>query len=132
MFDEARDNLELYEIREKEILEELGRLNMDDPKREKLWKELDTNARIRKAYSDSEQERLNNNAKNDIEEAKLVIEEKKLENDKNRTKTSVIQTILYILAGVGSYCASYHMEETKQVFRDAKDWGKGLINQARR
>lgn len=114
---DENDNLSLYEARENELLLELGKLKMDDPKRGPILKELDTIASIRQSYETNEQTRLNNNARNDIEEQKLVIEQKKLENDARRTNMTGWQTGLYVFTAFFSGFMSYHMDETKQIFK---------------
>ena len=122
------DNLELYEEREKELLVELGKLNPDDPKRVPIVKELETIAKIRSTYQENEERRLNNNAVNDINEQRLIIDQQKAENERKKNNLTAIQTGLYVGAGVGSYIASYYMEDIRVGFRSAIDWGKAFIN----
>lgn len=121
------ENEEMYEVREKEILEELGRLKMDDPARKQLINELDTLSSIRVNYSQAEQNRLNNNARNDIDEARLIIEEEKVKNDKKRNIAMLIQTISSLALGSFLYAKSYHMDEDKWAYKDLKNYSLRLI-----
>ena len=129
---DEKDNLELYETREHELLEELGRCKFDDVKRSSIVKELDTIAKIRSNYESNEQTRLNNNRRNDIEEDKLKVEEAKLANDKLRTKVTVGQTIMFLIASIGAGVMSYNMDETKQAYKKVQKVGDDLINLIRR
>lgn len=122
------DNLDLYEEREHEVLEQLGRMNMDDANRKALVSELTALSSIRNSYEQTEQTRLNNNARNDIEEQKLVIEEEKVKNDKKRTIAMWVQTFLSV--GVGGYLTfkSYNMDEHGYPFKELKEFARGLVS----
>lgn len=122
------DNLDLYEEREHEVLEQLGRMSMDDANRKALVSELTALSSIRNSYEQTEQTRLNNNARNDIEEQKLVIEEEKVKNDKKRTIAMWVQTFLSV--GVGGYLTfkSYNMDEKGYPFKELKEFARGLVS----
>ena len=128
---DEKDNMDLYEEREHELLDQLGRMEMNDPNRDKVERELDTLAKIRAKYLELEQNRLNNNAKNDIEEAKLLVEKSKLENEKRRNRTTLWATFLTTLFTTGfGYSAimkSYHMDEEFWPHKDLKVFGQSLI-----
>ena len=126
-----KDNMDLYEEREHELLDQLGRMEISDPNRDKVEKELDTLAKIRSKYLELEQNRLNNNAKNDIEEAKLLVEKSKLENEKRRNRTTLWATFITTLftTGIGysAIMKSYHMDEEFWPHKDLKVFGQSLI-----
>lgn len=128
---DEKDNLDLYEEREHELLDQLGRMEITDPNRDKIEKELDTLAKIRSKYLELEQNRLNNNAKNDIEEAKLLVEKSKLENEKRRNRTTLWATFITTLftTGIGysAIMKSYHMDEEFWPHKDLKVFGQNLI-----
>lgn len=128
---DEKDNLDLYEEREHELLDQLGRMEINDPNRDKVEKELDTLAKIRSKYLELEQNRLNNNAKNDIEEAKLLVEKSKLENEKKRNRTTLWATFITTLftTGIGysAIMKSYHMDEEFWPHKDLKVFGQSLI-----
>lgn len=128
---EEKNNLELYEEREREILEALGRMETSDPNRKNLIQELNTISTIRNNYDQTELTRLNNNARNDIEEAKLAVEEEKVKNDKNRAIATAVQSAVSI--GVGTYLfhKSYHMDVKGYPFKDMKVYAMDLIKKAR-
>ncbi len=123
------DNLELYEKREHELLEELGKLQPNDPNRKPIVQELNTIASIKATYNQNELTRLNNNARNDIEEQKLIIEQEKIRNDKRRTIAMWVQAIFS--GGLGLYAVnkSYHMDEHGYPYKDLKQKGLKLIDQ---
>ena len=110
MDDELRTTSELMDAREKELYLELGKLEFDDPKRQKLIQEAKTIADIKNAYESTENARLNNNAKNSIEEEKLVIEAGRLKNERRRNVVEIVKIGLYVVAGVGINFASYALD----------------------
>ena len=125
--DENENNLELYEKREHEILEQLGKMEMSDPNRKNLVQELNTLSSIRNNYDQTELTRLNNNARNDIEEAKLAIEEEKVKNDKERTKAMWFQAALSFLGGAALTMKSYHMDTKGYPYKDLKQFAMRQI-----
>lgn len=125
------NNLDLYEKREHEVLEQLGRTEHDDPNRKNLVNELTALSSIRVSYEQTEQTRLNNNARNDIDEEKLRIEQGKLENEKERNKTLMAQSLLSLLVGIGLTMKSYHMDERGYPYKDLKVQGMKLIDRMR-
>lgn len=125
--DEMKDNLELYEEREHEILEELGKMTPTDPNRKPLIQELNTIAGIRVNYDQTEQTRLNNNARNDIDEQKLIVELEKVKNDKRKNIALWIQAIFSGALGVYAVNKSYHMDEKGYPYKDMKQSGLKLI-----
>lgn len=125
------NNLDLYEKREHEVLERLGKTEHDDPNRKNLVNELTALSSIRVSYEQTEQTRLNNNARNDIDEEKLRIEQGKLENEKERNKTIMLQSLLSLLVGVGLTMKSYHMDERGYPYKDLKVQGMKLIDRLR-
>lgn len=125
------NNLDLYEKREHEVLEQLGRTEHDDPNRKNLVNELTALSSIRVSYEQTEQNRLNNNARNDIDEEKLRIEQGKLENEKERNKTLMAQSLLSLFVGIGLTMKSYHMDERGYPYKDLKVQGMKLIDRMR-
>ena len=72
---DEKDIVELLEDRERELLDNLGNRQIDDPKREAVVRELETYAKIVDQYEARDQRRMDNNAKNDIEEQRIVIDQ---------------------------------------------------------
>ena len=124
-------NLDLYEKREHEVLERLGQTEHDDPNRKNLVNELTALSSIRVSYEQTEQTRLNNNARNDIDEEKLRIEQAKLENERDRNKAIWIQALLSFFAGTALTMKSYHMDEKGHPYNDLKVQGMKLIERMR-
>ena len=121
---DTMDNMELLEQAEKNALIQLDRMEYNDPNRGKVVNEIETISKIRNAYDQTEQTRLNNNARNDIDEAKLVIETKKVENEKHRLVVDGIKIGAGVAVGIGGQYLSYHMEETKLAFKGLVAWVK--------
>ena len=110
MIGEEKDNLELYEEREREILEQLAKMDLDDPKREKLERELETLSKIINSYKQTELTRLNNNMQNDIKEEQLVIDARKVETEEKKVKAGWGQTILCVGGSIGLTGLSYFLD----------------------
>ena len=125
------DNLELYEKREHEVLERLGMTEFDDQNRKALVNELNVLSSIRNTYEQTDQTRLNNNAKISIDEAKLVIEQEKIRNDKERTKMMLLQAILSFGGGAFLTWKSYHMDENGYSYKDLKNFAMRQIDRIR-
>ena len=116
-----KSNLELYREREREILEQLGRMKEDDPARKPLVEELSKVSSIIVAYEQTDQTRLNNNAQNDINEQRLIIDEKKIVQEDKRIRLGLFQGGLYTLVGAGLAYWSYHMDEENSPYKMMKD-----------
>lgn len=114
---EEKSTMEIIEENEKRIHEELGRMKLDDPNREKLLKEAKMYADMRIAYATEEETRLNNHARNDIDEEKLVIEHQKLDNEKKRMRFDLGKAAMYLFGGFASSFSSYMMAEWFQDYK---------------
>lgn len=110
MFSTENDVRDLSEARLKEAYEELGKLNYSDDQRRKVLDEVKILADIDSQMAQNEEQRLNNNAKNSIEEEKLVIEKMKLENDRARMKFDIGKVFVYTLGGIGMQFSSYLLD----------------------
>ena len=108
---DEKDIVGLTEERMKELLEQLGKMPMSDPGREKLVKELEDYSRIVDDYEGRDLKRLDNNAKTDIEEARLEIEAQKVLNERARNRTEKFKIFAYILSGIGTGMLSYNMDK---------------------
>ena len=129
---DEKDIVDLYEDRIKEKLEELGRMSKDDPNREKVQKEIDMLSKNHLNYIELEQNRLNNNAKNDNDEQKLLIEEEKIKLDKKKMVWTGIASIFVPLVSIGTgtfvHFKSYHMDEQYWPHKESKSHGDNLID----
>jgi len=108
---EEKDIVGLAETRMTELYERLGNMSADDPNREKIVKEIGEHSRIVDDYEGRDLKRLDNNAKNDIEEARLEIEAQKILNERARNRTERIKIFMYALFGVGTGMLSYNMDK---------------------
>ena len=110
-FEESKMSTEeLLEKREKEVYLELGKIGFDDENRKQLMNEAKIFAEIRNANDQAENTRLNNNARNDIEEQKLVTEQERLKAEKARIAVDVGKIIAGVLGGIGMTVMSYNMD----------------------
>jgi len=129
MEEKEMSTMELLEKREHEAYEELGKLNYGDENRGKVLNELKTLASIRNDYDQTELSRLNNIAKNDIEDRKLDVESEKIKNDKRRMWSEVGKAVLYFVGGFGSMFSSYMMSEWFQRDTQLHRFGEKLHDQ---
>lgn len=113
--------MELLEQREREAYKELGQMSFDDPNRGKVVSEAKTLAELRAKFEESENTRLNNNARNDIDEQRIRLDEEKLKNEKARTRFDVWKVLIYVAAGFGMNVSSYMFDEW---FQDYKPLGR--------
>ena len=108
---DEKDIVELTEDRMRELLDNLGNRQIDDQKREAIVREFEIYAKVVDQYESRDQRRMDNNAKNDIEEQRIVIDHQKVLNDKAEIRSNNIRWILHILgSGLFGYVA-YHMDK---------------------
>lgn len=101
------------DLREKQIHDayvELGRLKYDDPNRGKVLSEIKSLEEIKRDEENAETTRLNNNARNDIEEQKLDVERERCSIEKRKIRSTWGQIAAYFVAGFGSLGASYLLD----------------------
>lgn len=125
------DNLDLLEQVENQALKCVLNMADNDENRAKKISEIETISKVRNNYEQNEQNRLNNNAKNDIEEEKLAVERMKIELEHKKIKVNVGSTVLYFLASCAGTWTAYNMEEVKLAFKPligrANEWYKSII-----
>lgn len=109
--EELLDVKALYEKREKEILLELGKMKPEDANYQKLLNQAKTYAEIRNADETSELTRINNNAKNELEEARINIDVKKTKNETARIWVDLSRIAAAIYTSIKAPFVSYQMEE---------------------
>ena len=89
------DLMELNEARQQECYDKLGKLDPGDPKRESIVDDLMAFAKIQAIAENHELKRLDNNAKNDIEETRLIIEQQANEIQRMRMRLEFSTRIMY-------------------------------------
>lgn len=102
------DTRDLLKKRINEGLEELENLD-DAAERRKKIDEIKTLSDVDIAYEKSENDRHNNNWKNELDEQRLLIDEKKLKTDRARVGVDVGKTIFFGLLGISSSIGSYFL-----------------------
>jgi hypothetical protein len=122
MFDTQEDVMELNEARLAQLYHDLERYEPTDPNYKKIAENIEILSRVSDSHGQVELKRLDNNAKNDIEEQKLVIEMQKLKNDKARTRSEWFGRIFYGALVTGSAYFSYNQDLLK-IPSKAWKWG---------
>lgn len=102
------DTRELLKERMNEGLEKLKDIE-DSTERKKKVDEIKVLADIDVAYEKTEQDKYNNNWKNELDEEKLLLDQKKLKTEKARLGVDVGKTIFFGILGVGSSIGSYFL-----------------------
>lgn len=123
---EEMDNLEILKQVAKNESEQLLKMKYDDPNRPKQVDAVETVSKLCIAYEQLEQNRLSNNAKNDVEEAKLIIEDKKLENERLKMKHDTKRTWYYMVAALFGTWLSYNLGETTVAYKKMEDAAKSI------
>lgn len=103
-------NSDLLEQSIHDAYEELNRLKFGDENRGKVLNEIKILEDIQQKASDSESARLNNNARNDIEESKLEIERQKVAVERKKVRSAWRQTLVYAFVGTLSTGLSFFAE----------------------
>ena len=102
------DTRDLLKQRVNEGLEKLANIE-DSTERKKKVDEIKILADIDNAYEQNEQTRLNNNWKNELDEQRLINEQKKLKAEKTRIGVDIGKTIFFGIVGIGSSIGSYFL-----------------------
>lgn len=125
------DILEKLRKRADELLVELGKTQMGSPAYKSISEDLE---RVYKMIADLEkrdQDRLNSNARNEIEELKVGIEERELEVRRHAQNVSLIQAGIYSLTTVGLGVYSYMANKTGMADRTLKDTAQKMLDMVR-
>lgn len=118
-------NMSISELREKRIREGLillGTLKDDDPLRQKVQNEIESLSRQQNADDTLELNRLNNNAKNEIEERRVDVELLKTQNDRKRLRVDIGKIFAGIFVGITGNVMCYNMDITKNVYKKGEQW----------
>lgn len=115
--EELLDVKSLYEKREKEILLELGKMKPEDANYQKLLNQAKTYAEIRNADETADLTRFNNNAKNELEEARIEVDVKKTKNETARIWVDLGRIAAAVYTSIRTPYISYHMEEYSNPYK---------------
>lgn len=102
------DTRDLLKKRVNEGLEKLADIE-DSTERKKKVDEIKILADIDVAYEKNEHERHNDNWKNELDEQKLLLDQKKLKNEKARLGVDIGKTVFFGVLGVSSSIGSYFL-----------------------
>lgn len=115
--EELLDVKALYEKREKEVLLELGKTKPEDANYQKLLNQAKIYAEIRNADETADLTRINNNAKNELEEARIAIDVKKTKNETARIWVDLGRIAAAIYTSIKTPFISYQMEENLNSYK---------------
>lgn len=122
--------MEKIDARSNEILTELGKTSMTDSSYGTMTKNLETLCKIKADQETRDQNRLNNNARNELEEVKVRLEEEKLKTQKLGTWLSAIQTGAS-LGGAALFARiAYKGNLEGMADRSIMDMAKSILNKA--
>lgn len=117
MDEELMSISQLKEKREKEVLIEAGKYKPGEAERTKIMNEAKLHAEIRNIDENLELTRINNQAKNEIEEEKLNIEREKVKTDRKRTRNDVLKILAAVVTYAGGTVVCYHMDKTENIYK---------------
>lgn len=117
------ENLQRIDERIGEILEDLGRTQIGSQEYSDKVKDLVEENKVRESMVKTELQRVDNNAKNDISEAELVIKQQEVKTNKLRNFITILTTIIT----VGGYCGTsiyeaHHAYENEKTQIGDKGW----------
>lgn len=124
---EEKDTMELLDECERSVYEELLKLDVTDPNYEKVQKSAKTFADIKVNYAETEQNRLNSYAKNEQDDRRLVIEEKKVQVDKSRVRMDGVKAGLYFFGGIATGLGGFFLEPIFQKSKTLEKFSEKLI-----
>lgn len=120
---ETEDIIELNEARLRQLYKDLENITAADPNYKKTVENIEILSKVLESYNQTEMKRLDNNAKNDIEEAKLILDQQKLQNERVRNRGEWWSRFLYAGLVAGSAYFSYNMDKIK-IPSKAITWAK--------
>lgn len=111
------NNLEAIEQRIGELVEDLGKTAFGTEEYDARAKELETLSKVRESFVRTELQRIDNDAKNDIAEAELVVRQQDVKNGKIRNALTFVTSLLYMGTSTYQGMKSYKMNETLISFK---------------
>ena len=110
----GEDTRELVKKRLDEACDQLGKLEAHDAKRPAKIAEIKTLAETLNKMDEVENERINNNMKNSVEEAKVRNDDRRLEVEQRKVKLSWWQIVIAVAAGFGIETWGFMLNENMQ------------------
>ena len=110
----GEDTRELVKKRLDEGLEELGKLGAHDAKRTAKLAEIKTLAETMTKMDEAENERINNNMKNSVEEAKVKNDLLKIEVEQKKVKLTWWQVVIAVGVTFGAETWGFILNENMQ------------------
>lgn len=119
-------DLDALNSRIDEIIEELGKLPFDDPRRKELVEQHAILARTAAEAEKRDLERINSYRQNDINEDRLRIDEERVKVDKANSRREMWGRIgsaaLSVLGSIGLAVISFKGEWLSDLLRDRNIW----------
>ena len=119
---EEKSTMDLLEECERKNYEEILKLEPGDQNAQKLVNNAKTYAEVHQIHSKTEQDRLNDNARNEQAERQMEIEMEKLKNERKRARAEAWRPWLYAGFGLIGGAASYLMDPFVSKWKPFKDF----------
>lgn len=111
------ENLKLIDERIKELTEDLGKTKIGSQEYADKVKDLVELNKVRESMVKTDQQRIDNNAKNDIAEAELVVKQQEVKTSKWRNFCTVLAALIpvvgYSATTIYSGTKAYESEKTQ-------------------
>ena len=108
---DEKDIVELAEGSMRDLYEGLNKMQVGDPKRESIMKEIESHSKIVDSYESRDLRRMDNNAKNDIEEQRVIVDQMKVQNSKAELWVRLIEKAMYFVGAFGVGYYGYHADK---------------------
>lgn len=121
------DVIEGLEKRETELIEMLAKTQIGTDSYDKIVDELEQISRMKNAELQTENSRLNNNERNDIDRRKVEVDEERVKVEKCKIKAGLVDSGIDLVKCVGFSWIAYNGEKVSYAVRAIFDVGKGFL-----
>ena len=125
------DVIEKIEAREIELAEHLEKVPYGDPEYKYVAENAKIIAEIKDKHIRTENERLNNNERNDLDRMKIEVEMERVKTERMKIKAGVVGDVLDLgKAGLFSWIC-YNGDKISYAIKDIKDVAKAYLRSRR-
>lgn len=111
MDEETMSSQDLLDKRIHEGYLELGKLNMDDPKRKPIVDEIEKLTKVQRSDAIVQQQKINANVKNELDDRKVQIAVERAKLDKQRIRVEYVKAGLFTAASFMMGFSSHFIDE---------------------
>ena len=122
----------MNEERRCELYESIGRTDPGDPNYKYQSDNLKTLSDIDNSARKIENERLNNNARNDLDRQRIEVEMYKAETERMKVKAGVFADLMDTAKAAGFCWIAYHGEQVSYAIRSIVSVAQGYLKARRR